>query len=146
MAEQFTSVRNDALEQAIRTIIHDARIPKTLRTALEVYKGNREIGMVRAGQAAPAACPPETIRSGLVGLCLRCNSQSCRCVLSSQPTAIEQGIQIYILHNDESLDWSVEINGLRHDHVTSEVMEALVECAVITAETSLMRALTTRPQ
>jgi hypothetical protein len=113
MAEQFTSEGIDALAQAIQTVIHDARIPKTLRTALEVYKGN---------------------------------SRSCRCVLSSQPAAIEQGIQIYILHNDESLDWSVEINGLRHDHVTSEVMEALVECAVITAETSLMRALTARPQ
>jgi hypothetical protein len=36
MAEQFTSEGIDALEQAIQTVIHDARIPKTLRTALEV--------------------------------------------------------------------------------------------------------------
>jgi hypothetical protein len=146
MAQRLTSVRSDTLERAIQTVLHDVRIPKRLRTALEVYKGNRETGTMRAGQAEPSTCPPETIPSGLMGLCLRCNSRTCRCILSFPPTAIEQEIRIYILRNDESLDWSVEINGVRHDHVTSEVMEALVECAVIIAETSLMGGSATRPQ
>jgi hypothetical protein len=34
-------------------------------------------------------------------------------------------------------DWSVVINGQRHEHVTTEVVEALVECELIVAETSL---------
>jgi hypothetical protein len=33
--------------------------------------------------------------------------------------------------NDDAEDWSTETNGLRHDHVTSEIMEYLVECALI---------------
>jgi hypothetical protein len=36
-------------------------------------------------------------------------------------------------------DWSVVINGQRHDHVATEVVEALVECELIVAETSLTR-------
>jgi hypothetical protein len=39
------------------------------------------------------------------------------------------------------LDWSIEINGLRHEHVTSEIIETLVECAVIVAEKSLTRGV-----
>jgi hypothetical protein len=46
-------------------------------------------------------------------------------------------IKIDLWHNTEALDWSIEINGLRHEHVTSEVIETLVECAVIVAEKSL---------
>jgi hypothetical protein len=51
-------------------------------------------------------------------------------------------IRIDLWHNDEALDSSVEINGLRHEHVTSEVMEAVVECALTLAEKSLKRAVT----
>jgi hypothetical protein len=51
-----------------------------------------------------------------------------------------QRIKIDLWHNNEMLDWSIEINGLRHEHVTSEIMETLVECAVIVAEKLLTRA------
>lgn len=44
-------------------------------------------------------------------------------------------IMIKVWRNVEEEDWSVEINGLRHDHVPSETLEALVECAIIAAET-----------
>jgi hypothetical protein len=61
MTEQFASVRIDTLELAIETVIHDARIPKTLRTALEVYQGQQaelnmpEMAIMRCGQTgAPA--------------------------------------------------------------------------------------------
>jgi hypothetical protein len=40
-------------------------------------------------------------------------------------------IEIDLSHNDEALDWSIEINGLRNEHVTSETIEALVECELI---------------
>jgi hypothetical protein len=53
-----------------------------------------------------------------------------------------QQIKIDPWHNDEALDWSIEINGLRNEHVTSEIMEMLVECALIVAEKSLKRAIT----
>jgi hypothetical protein len=49
-------------------------------------------------------------------------------------------LKIDLSHNYESLDWSIEINGLRHEHVTSEIMEDLVECALIVAETTLTEA------
>jgi hypothetical protein len=42
-------------------------------------------------------------------------------------------------------DWSVEINGLRHDHVSSEILEDLVECALIVAQKVLTEAATRRP-
>jgi hypothetical protein len=54
-------------------------------------------------------------------------------------------LKIDLSHNYESLDWSIEINGLRHEHVTSEIVEALVECALIVAETSLTKPVTELP-
>jgi hypothetical protein len=51
-------------------------------------------------------------------------------------------IKIDLWHNDEALDWSIEINGLRNEHVTSETLEALVECALIVAEGSLISNVT----
>jgi hypothetical protein len=51
-------------------------------------------------------------------------------------------IKIDLWHNDEALDWSIEINGLRNEHVTSETLEALVECALIVAEGSLVSKVT----
>jgi hypothetical protein len=51
-------------------------------------------------------------------------------------------LKIDVWHNDEALDWSIEINGLRHEHVTSEILEALVECALIVTETSLTKPIT----
>jgi hypothetical protein len=51
-------------------------------------------------------------------------------------------LKIGLWHDDEALDWSIEINGQRHEHVTSEILEALVECALIVAETSLTKPVT----
>jgi hypothetical protein len=51
-------------------------------------------------------------------------------------------IRINLWHNDETLDWSIEINGRRHEHVTSEIVEALVESQLIVAETSLTGPVT----
>ena len=51
-------------------------------------------------------------------------------------------ITIDLWRNDEELDWSAEINGLRHEHITSEIMEDLVECALIVAERTLTEAST----
>jgi hypothetical protein len=125
MTEHLTGVSFDALAQAIQTVIHDSRVPNVLRTALGVYQDQRavlnnpETAMVRAGETEPLFAR-NTTRSSL--------------------TMIE------ICRNDERCDWSIEINGQRHDHVTSEVMEALVECAVIVVETSLMRAFFHRSQ
>jgi hypothetical protein len=48
-----------------------------------------------------------------------------------------QQINIKLERNDEMRDWSVEIDGQRHEHVTSDLVEALVECELIVAETSL---------
>ena len=45
---------------------------------------------------------------------------------------------------DDAQDWSIEINGLRHEHVSSEIMEDLVEVALILAEESLTEAATRR--
>ena len=53
-----------------------------------------------------------------------------------------QQIKIDLWHNDEALDWSIEIDGLRHEHVSSEVLETLVECALIVAEKSLTSVAT----
>ena len=46
---------------------------------------------------------------------------------------------------DEARDWSIEINGLRHDHISSEILEDLVECALIVAQKSLTEAATRQP-
>jgi hypothetical protein len=90
------------------------------------------------------------IRPNLVELCQSHNTQSDSQGLgmsgNSEITAIEREIKICLWHNDESLDWSVEIDGQRHEHVTSESLEALVECALIVAQMSLTRALASVPQ
>jgi hypothetical protein len=55
-----------------------------------------------------------------------------------------QEINIKLWRNDDAQDWSVEINGLRHEHITSRIMEDLVECALIVAERTLTEASTRR--
>jgi hypothetical protein len=111
MTEQRTIVHIMARGQAIRTVIHDLRVPEKLRTALAVYQdasddpNNNEID-----------------------------------TLWTEPASLGKAIGLILWHNDASLDWSIEIDGQRHEHVTSEVMEALVECAVIVAQISLTRA------
>ena len=46
---------------------------------------------------------------------------------------------------NEAKDWSFEINGQRYEHVPAEVMENLVECALIVAQRSLCEAAKRRP-
>jgi hypothetical protein len=155
MAEGRTIMRIDALEKAIETVLQDRRIPKKLRTALAVCKeqraqlNNREIGTLWVGQTG-TACLLKTIRPILVEVCQPCDTRRKpreeRSILNCEPATIEREIKICLWHNDESLDWSMEINGQRHEHVTSEIMEALVECALIVAQMSLTRRLTSRPQ
>jgi hypothetical protein len=150
MTEQVTIMGADALEQAIQTLIHDLRVPKKLRTALVVYQ-NQRAGLNNRGLSLlPARFSGLSRWSGVADSCQPDNSRSpsgeARTILSTVRTTGEQGVEIQMWLNDESLDWSVEINGQRHEHVTSEVMEALVECAVIVAETSVMRVSVTRPQ
>lgn len=43
-------------------------------------------------------------------------------------------INLKIQWNEEAENWSLEINGEHHKHIQSEVLEALVEAAVINAE------------
>lgn len=49
-------------------------------------------------------------------------------------------INIRLWRNSEAQDWHVEMNGVRHMHVTTEIMEDLVEAAMIVAENSLTEA------
>jgi hypothetical protein len=46
---------------------------------------------------------------------------------------------------NQAEDWSVEINGLLYEHIPSEILEDLVECALIAAQRSLCEAATRRP-
>jgi hypothetical protein len=152
MTEHLTIAHIITLEQALQTVIHDLRVPEKLRTALVDYQDqrrnldNRGLGMLRAEQTEPT-CLPKTMRSNVTGVSQSRNSRNVRHEdLNCERTLITQEIKISLWHNDESLDWSIEIDGLRHEHVTSEVMEALVECTLIVAQMSLTRALTRRPQ
>lgn len=47
-------------------------------------------------------------------------------------------IMITLRHEPTTRKWSVEIDGKLHEHVTTEVVEALVECELIVAEASLV--------
>jgi hypothetical protein len=51
-----------------------------------------------------------------------------------------QKLEIMLWMNDKRDDWSIEVNGLLHEHVSSRVVEDLVECAVLVAESSLIEA------
>jgi hypothetical protein len=154
MIGQLTTVPIDNLEQAIKIVIHDARIPKTLRTALGVYGAQSaelnksEVGTMRYGKTEP------TRRPGIIGSSdsepRPCNSPSFAhedsLLLSCESAAIDQRLMLRIQYNKQSLDWSVEINELRHEGITKDDMEALVECAVIFAEMKIIRALCQRLQ
>ena len=51
-----------------------------------------------------------------------------------------QEIRVRLWRNSEAKDWSVDIDGLLHEHISSEILEALVECALVAAEGSLLQA------
>jgi hypothetical protein len=150
MTEQRNVVRVDNLETAIETVLHDLRVPKRLRAALAVYHNQRAGLNNRRLRILPGGSSDLSKGSGGAAEgCLRDNLSSSDkdgTILNRAPATIVQGIEIQMWFNDESLDWSVEINGQRHEHVTSEVMEALVECAVLVAETSVVKVSALRPQ
>ena len=56
---------------------------------------------------------------------------------SGQNGSSVQQIRITLWHNFAMRDWSAVINGQCHEHVTIEVIEALVESELIVAETAL---------
>jgi hypothetical protein len=47
-------------------------------------------------------------------------------------------LNLQIWRNEEPGDWSIAINGVRHEHVTTQTLEDLVEHAVIVTEKSLV--------
>jgi hypothetical protein len=150
MTEQRNVVRVDNLETAIETVLHDLRVPKSLRAALAVYH-NQRAGLNNRGLRILAGGSSDLSKGsgGAAEGCQRDNlsaSDKDGTILNRAPATIVQGIAIQMWFNDESLDWSVEINGQCHEHVTSEVMEALVECAVLVAETCVVKVSVLRPQ
>jgi hypothetical protein len=148
MTEQRNVMRITDPERAIQTVIDDIQVPEKLRTALAVYQkqredqDNRKID-TRGPERAEPTCLPKKIQSSLPMVSECCNPRNAAHEDSNfpdWPIAVEREISIVLWHNDESLDWSIEINGQRHEHVTDEIMEALVECALIVAQMSLTRA------
>jgi len=153
--ERLRRMRINGLEQALQTVIHDRRIAEKLGSASAVYQEEQhdlssvEIGVVR-GEQTESARLPKTIRSEFAcacqGTCSQNVTEEHRRILGCECISIEREIRISLWHNDESDDWSIKINGQHHDHITTEIMEALVECALIVAQTSLTRASAQRPQ
>jgi len=153
--KKLRSMRINGLEQTPQAVIHDLRIPEKLGSASTVYQEEQhdvssvEIGVVR-GEQTESARLPKTIHCEFAWACQGNCSENVmeehRRILSCECISIEREIRISCWHNDESDDWSISINGQHHDHITSEVMEALVECALIVAQTSLTRASAQRPQ
>jgi hypothetical protein len=140
------------LEQAIRTVLHDARISNTLRAALEAYQAHLaelnepDIGTTRSGQTE-YTYPPEIICPSDPEP-YPCNSLSHEgsFLLSCESALIDQGLMLRMEYNKQSFDWSVKINEVRYEGITKEVMEALIECAVIATEMTIMRSPSQRPQ
>jgi hypothetical protein len=56
-----------------------------------------------------------------------------------------QEITLKLWRNDDAQDWSLEINGLRYEHISAEILEDLAEAALLVAENSLLEATTRRP-
>ena len=156
-ADDRASKRNthQTLEEAIQTVIHDPRTPKKPSFPLAAYEQQaahlheREIPVPPADQAGPN-CLARTISPGPGAVCQAGASQSItnedRYILNCGHALIQRQITISLWHNDESLDWSIEIDGQRHDHVTSDITEALVECALIVAQIQLTKPYNRRPQ
>jgi hypothetical protein len=56
-----------------------------------------------------------------------------------------QEINVKLWRNNREQDWSVEINGKRYESVPIELIEELVERALIVAEESIIEVVTRRP-
>jgi len=138
MTEHLSIVHRITIEQALQTVIRDIRLPQGLRNALMAYRDQRDLETgVMPAEGEEHTHLPEIIRSGLTR-----HEDETR---ESTPR-VQEEFWIGLCYNEGFLDWSVDINGLRHEHVTTEVMEALVECALIVAEISSKRVLSWRLQ
>jgi hypothetical protein len=150
MTKQSTILRTDPLDQAIQTVIQDFRIPKNLRAALVVYQTKRAkltnhgISVVPRRSTSPSTdsrvgygCQPDDSRSFANGD---------GSILNGICTDLGQGMNIQMSIDPESLYWSVEINGDRHERITREDMESLIEVFVIITGNSLIRLLSARLQ
>jgi hypothetical protein len=156
MTGQVSGVRIKTLTEAIQTVIHDVRIPKKLRLSLAAYqdqvahprKGENDIPL--ADQPQPKRLRKTTPPLSLGGVCKICASRTTengnRCIPDCRHALNQRQLVISLWHNSESPDWSIEINGHRHEHVTGDIMEALVECALIVAQSQLTKPYNRRPQ
>jgi hypothetical protein len=43
-------------------------------------------------------------------------------------------LNILLSRNHKEQDWSVEIDGHRHEHITTKTLDDLVECALVATE------------
>ena len=59
-------------------------------------------------------------------------------LLLSEPNMHEINLKVWL--DDQAGDWSIEVNGVRYEHVTSEILEDLVEVELIKAEKVLSDA------
>jgi hypothetical protein len=55
-------------------------------------------------------------------------------------------INVKLWRKDNADDWSIEINGLRHHKVSTEITEYLVECALIVADKTASETSTRGPR
>jgi hypothetical protein len=145
MTKQSTIVRRDALKQAVQTVIQDIRIPKNLRAALAFYQKQRH--------GISVVPPNPTSLSTAVRVADGCqpdNSPSFANgdggILNGLYTGLGQGLNIQMSIDPESLDWSVSINGVSHDHITRDEMESLIELFVVMTGNSVIRLLSARLQ
>jgi len=69
-------------------------------------------------------------------ICQAFRIECCVCVFSMHE------IKLKVWLDDQAGDWSIEIDGVRHEHVTSEILEDLVEVALIKAQKVLSDAAT----
>jgi hypothetical protein len=49
-----------------------------------------------------------------------------------------ENISIVLRHNHTQKDWSVEIDGIQHNHVSAATLDDLIEYALVSAEQSLL--------
>jgi hypothetical protein len=142
MTTRSTILQPDTLEKAIQTVIRDGRVPRKLRTALEVYLAqSNKHGMGTMRSETDTTCVRQIISSSAEPY--PCNDS---CLLSCESIVLEQGRRITMKYNEQSLEWSLDINGKRYERLTSQDMEALIECDVIATEILLMRESRRRPQ
>jgi hypothetical protein len=50
-----------------------------------------------------------------------------------------EDISIVLRRNNVQKDWSVEIDGTQHNHISSTTLDDLIEYALVSAEQSLMK-------